>query len=316
MFAFFELELAGTILFEGVDDNSNVIVNHGASMIMNWTPAQEKDVLQQVAVKVFSFVDDPRDLIRASAVCSSWGDFVIENGLCKKLCLRIIPEVSGAVYSIEVDNVIEPDSDMLERYYTDWEFLKRNHKVYALLAFGLTRMRNNCISKNIYVTYPNHLKEGTVKTLEPASETHLYELCSKICLVTEIHVHTFKAKAIRVRFGYHKNQMEMNSEPFVLDSLTHKMLYNWTYTSPVFPMSQENNLQQLKLPQPVMCIGGMMLLELYERDHKQEKHNLFIHPVQVVGRTISPSFIVWMLQGGRCNLIYFAKTTVRVVTAD
>jgi hypothetical protein len=49
MFAFFELELAGTILFEGVDDNSNVIVNHGASMIMNWTLAQEKDVLQQVA---------------------------------------------------------------------------------------------------------------------------------------------------------------------------------------------------------------------------------------------------------------------------
>jgi hypothetical protein len=37
---------------------------------------------------------------------------------------------------------------------------------------------------------------------------------------------------------------------------------------------QENNLQQLKLPQPVMCIGGMMLLELFERDHKQEKHNL------------------------------------------
>jgi hypothetical protein len=48
----------------------------------------------------------------------------------------------------------------------------------------------------------------------------------------------YSAKAIRVRFGYHKNQMEMNSEPFVLDSLTHKMLYNWTYTSPIFPMSQ------------------------------------------------------------------------------
>jgi hypothetical protein len=32
-----------------VDDSSNVIVNHGASMIMNWTLAQEMDVLQQVA---------------------------------------------------------------------------------------------------------------------------------------------------------------------------------------------------------------------------------------------------------------------------
>jgi hypothetical protein len=49
MFAFFEPKLAGTIVFEGVDDSSNVIVNHGASMIMNWTLVQEKDVLRQVA---------------------------------------------------------------------------------------------------------------------------------------------------------------------------------------------------------------------------------------------------------------------------
>jgi hypothetical protein len=30
---------------------------------------------RDLSVKVFSFVDDPRDLICASAVCSSWGDF-------------------------------------------------------------------------------------------------------------------------------------------------------------------------------------------------------------------------------------------------
>jgi hypothetical protein len=116
---------------------------------------------------------------------------VIENGLCKQLCLKMVPEVSGGVYGIEVDNVIEPDSDMVERSYTDWEFLKRNHKVYARLAFGFTPMRNNCLSKNIYLG-PNGLKEGIVNTLEPASKTLLYGLCSKICLITEIHVQTFK----------------------------------------------------------------------------------------------------------------------------
>ncbi|KAK2366977.1 F-box protein [Trifolium repens] len=259
---------------------------------------------RDMSIMVFSFLDDSRDLIRASAVCSSWGDFVIENGLCKQLCLKMVPEVSGGVYGIEVDNVIEPDSDMVERSYTDWEFLKRNHNIYARLAFGLTPMRNNCISKQIYVVYPNHLKEGIVNTLKPASLTLLYGLCSEICLLTEINVHIFKAKAIRVRFGCQKHQMEMNSEPFVLDSLTHKMLYNWTYTSPVFPMSQENNSQKFKLPQPVLCIGGIMLLELFERDLRQERHNLLVNPVEVVGRKISRAFTVRMLRRGRCSLIY------------
>jgi len=54
---------------------------------------------------------------------------VIENGLSKQLCLKIIPEVSGVVRSIEVDNAIEPDSDMLDRQYANLECLKRNHKV-------------------------------------------------------------------------------------------------------------------------------------------------------------------------------------------
>ncbi|MCH82210.1 F-box protein [Trifolium medium] len=166
-----------------------------------------------LSMKVFSFLDDSRDLIRVSAVCSSWGDFVIENDLCKKLCLKIVPEVSGVVFSIEVENVIKPDNDMLERYYTDWEFLKRNHKVYARLAFGLTPMRNNCVSKHICVACPNNdMEEGIVNILEPrdktevgpsywpskgksdpsVTETELYKLCSKICLVTEIHVQPFK----------------------------------------------------------------------------------------------------------------------------
>jgi hypothetical protein len=30
---------------------------------------------RDMSIMVFSFLDDSRDLIRASAVCSSWGDF-------------------------------------------------------------------------------------------------------------------------------------------------------------------------------------------------------------------------------------------------
>jgi len=123
---------------------------------------------------------------------------VIENGLCKQLCLKIIPEVSAVVHSIEVDNVIEPDSDMLERQYANLECLKRNHKVYSRLAFGLTPLKNNCISHYMVACITmDPMKEGVANTFEATykpkndPKTLLYRLCSKICLVTEINMLPF-----------------------------------------------------------------------------------------------------------------------------
>lgn len=139
---------------------------------------------------------------------------VIENGLCKQLCLEMFPEIFSVARSIEVDNMIEPEpiTNMLGSY-TNWECLKRNHKVYAVLAFGLTPVRKSCISKAISATSTdNYPEESILNTLEPRDrtenrasywssegesdpsipETLVYELCSKICLVTEIHVQPFQ----------------------------------------------------------------------------------------------------------------------------
>ncbi|CAL5211864.1 unnamed protein product [Lathyrus oleraceus] len=79
-----------------------------------------------VSLKVFSYLDSSRDLIRASAVSTSWNDFVIENGLCKQLCLIMIPEISGVVGSIEVDNLFEVDGNKLGYYSEKRERLNRN----------------------------------------------------------------------------------------------------------------------------------------------------------------------------------------------
>ena len=124
---------------------------------------------------------------------------VIENGLCKQLCLKIIPEVSGVVHSIEVDNVIEPDSNMVERQYANLECLKRNHKVYSCLAFGLFPLKNNCISQYMVASRTiDPMKEGVANTLaaiykpENDPKTLFYRLCSKICLVTEINILPFQ----------------------------------------------------------------------------------------------------------------------------
>ncbi|TKY45120.1 F-box protein [Spatholobus suberectus] len=124
-----------------------------------------------ISIKIITHLDDTCDLIRVSAVSSSWHQFVIEHGLCKQLCLKMFPEISGVAHIIELDNIIEPISNTLGRY-VNWECLKRNHKVYAFLAFGLTPMRKNCISKAISASSTDHYpKESILHTLEPGDGT-------------------------------------------------------------------------------------------------------------------------------------------------
>src|ERR1044072_2760826 len=134
---------------------------------------------------------------------------VIENGLCKLLCLRMFPEISSIARSIEVDNAIEPVSNMPD----SWECLKRNHKVYAFLPSGLTPMAKNCISEAISASSTdNYPEESILNTLEPrhttefrasywsskgesdpsVPETLVYKLVSQLCLVTEIHLQPFQ----------------------------------------------------------------------------------------------------------------------------
>ncbi|CAJ2666629.1 unnamed protein product [Trifolium pratense] len=279
-----------------------------------------------LSIKVFSCLDNPGDLVRASAVCSSWEHFVIENGLCKQLCLKMIPEVSGVVPRIE-RFVIEPDRDMRYHYYTKWGCLKKNHKLYANLAFGFTPRKNNCMS---------HCME--VSLLCQSYEALVYRLCSNLCLVTDINVqpflayygnglHLYSTKAVRFRLGYRRRGKEIESMTGLdmlrkrkttgLDkSLTFGEKFRWTYTSPIFPMSQENKLQTFKLPKPVLCIGGVLLVELFGTGQKEKVDNFYnsgitwwyscASHVEVVARTvISPEFTVRVHQFGRYNLLYF-----------
>lgn len=282
-----------------------------------------------MSTKVFSYLDDPRDLIHVSVVSKSWEKIVIQNDLCKRLCLKMFPEISGVVHSIEVDNVIELDGNLLER----------NHKIYACLAFGLSPIRNDCISKSLFASTTNDDWEENFKnTLEPGDgnedgpsywssigqsdpsipEALVYKLCSNICLVSEIHIQPYQdyfeddcpiysAKAVRFRLGCERHDMEVESNTVVPDSLTFNEDFKWTYTSPVFPMSHDDMLQTFKLPEPVLFGGDVLLVELLGRI-KEKEDSLFyicISHVQVVGRTISPAFIVRKCERGRCSLRYF-----------
>lgn len=143
---------------------------------------------------------------------------VIENALCKHLCLKMVPEISGVVRTIEGHNLIEFDGNKWGYCYTrKWERLNRNHKVYAILVFSLIPM-DNCISQAICASTMNDpIRESLTNTLEPRDitehgpsywssigqsdpsviETLLYRLYSKICLVTDIHVKPFQGKVCK-----------------------------------------------------------------------------------------------------------------------
>lgn len=138
---------------------------------------------------------------------------VIANGISKHLCLRLIPEVSGLFHFIEKHNMIEP-LKVESNPYAEWEISRRNHRVYAFLAQGLSpTTEKSCLSEAISASSTDNYPEERVQnTLEPTDrvvdrasywsskgqsdpgvpETLIYRLISKLCVVTEIHVHPFQ----------------------------------------------------------------------------------------------------------------------------
>lgn len=131
-------------------------------------------------------------------------------------------------------------------------------------------------------------------------ETLTYELVSQICVVTEINIQPFQAdfqtgspiysaKSVRFRMGHIKASFDSSSDE----------KYAWTYTSPEFPMTQEYRLQNFKLPEPVLCIGGILQIELLGRVQRQEMDGLLyicVSYVQALGSSLSPAFSVDILE--------------------
>ncbi|OVA14161.1 F-box domain [Macleaya cordata] len=276
---------------------------------------------------ILSCLDDPADIVRVSSVSRSWRQFVIANGLCKKLCLRLFPEVSSATSVIEVNNMIEP----IEAESTDSvesENLKRDHLVYAVLARGPTpNLRKDCILEAISASSTDNYPEESIQnTLEPSDrvnerpsywssegesdpgvpETLTYKLASKLCFITEINIQPFQAffqsgfpiysaRAVRFRMG-HSKAPEMERDLMDESEAGHRSVDDyivWTYVSPDFPMLQEKCLQKFNLPQPVLCIGGILQIELLGRVQQQEMDGLYyicVSHVQVVGRPLTPVF--------------------------
>ncbi|KAK4489529.1 hypothetical protein RD792_005338, partial [Penstemon davidsonii] len=206
----------------------------------------------------------------------------------------MFPQASTFAHVVEVKRSVETVGTGMNDS-SEWIRLEREHRVYASLTQGLISFPSkDCISDAICASSTdNYPEESIINTLEPsdrvdhrasywssqgahcldAPETLIYKLAAQLCLITEVHIHPFQAKAVRFHIGHPKVPLEPEndySDEFlnVKEFLDYK--FEWTYTSQEFPMAHENRLQKFRFPEPVLCIGGILKVELLGRVQTQE----------------------------------------------
>ncbi|KAI3498330.1 hypothetical protein L1887_34102 [Cichorium endivia] len=265
---------------------------------------EHKGLKSIVALKILTRLDDSADLVRASAVSHHWQNFVISNGLSKQLCLKRFPQLASITH--------DPSSGDV---------------AYAALFQALTKFpKSSCIADPVSASSTdNYPEESILNTLDPRdkilhrdsywssegsddpekSETLIYNLTANFCVISEIHLHPFQAsfqldlpiyssRYVQFNMGHPKSWSEIDQD-FMESQECADDKFVWTYTSQMFPMAQENRLQKFKLPEPVICIGGVLQIELIGRVQKQEvdgKYYICLTHVQAIGRQLSPAFCV------------------------
>lgn len=139
---------------------------------------------------------------------------MIENGFCRKLCLRLFPEVSRFTCVTEGSSSVAP-SEVGTSNSVIWESLEREHRVYAHLAQCLISpmTTKDCIETSIRASSTdNDPEENIENTLDPRQrvdarhsywsstgtydpevpETLTYKLRSQLCVINAISIMPFK----------------------------------------------------------------------------------------------------------------------------
>ncbi|GKU88266.1 hypothetical protein SLEP1_g2548 [Rubroshorea leprosula] len=262
---------------------------------LNWGELKQLDVFRDSILVLFiNFVEKFH--------------LAIDDRLAKNLCLSKFPQLSRVDHVVEHCCIarnpwVEGGSSNME-----WETLKKEHRVYAFLARGCksSAESEHCISEPIEASSTHlHPLEAIENTLEefngvpwsywssegqinPAvPETLTYKLVADLCVITEIRIKPFQANFQPGSPIYSARSVRFRMGHSLRDD------YVWTYTSDEFPMVQEADLQPFTLPEPVLCIGGILQIELRGRVQAPpppQGDGLFyicVERVQGVGRPLS-----------------------------
>ncbi|XP_060218779.1 F-box protein At4g00755-like [Lycium barbarum] len=301
-----------------------------------------------VSLNIMMRLNDPADVVRAGSVSRLWRQFVVSNGVSKQLCVGRFQQLSRIARITELDLSAAEAKDVGSSN-SEWETLKRDHEVYASLLQAIkTSMscRNDCIGYAVSASSTdNYPDESIVNTLIPvdiylnrpsywsskghsdpnAPETLIYKLKADLCVITQVCMQPFEAyfqpgkpiysaKSVRFRLGYPKSSKDDSDILKMPQQQPADDKFIWTYTSEEFPMTQVKCFQRFDLPEPVLCIGGYMQIQLLGRVQRQEMDDLFyicVSHVKVVGRPLSPAFDVEVLEPSQEFVLKYNRDGVR-----
>ncbi|XP_078154478.1 F-box protein At4g00755-like isoform X2 [Carex rostrata] len=264
------------------------------------------------ATSVFNYLLHPADLVRATAVSTSWRQFLIENGFSKRLCTKLCPEVSFFTSIKEITTGTGTGTTPLDESSSTlkWRNNEMYHKIYTYLSQLLvsTEATKSCISYTIGASSTDNYPEESIdNTFEPSEkinsrasywsscgqvdptvpESLTYQLTHNVVFVDAIRIQPFRAffqygapiyssMFVQFKLGYTKQLIPVSlfKRNQCLDLIADEN-YVWTYISPQFPMQQENVSQSFELPRRILCIGGVVKVELLGRVQKQDTDNLY-----------------------------------------
>ncbi|KAH0449007.1 hypothetical protein IEQ34_022807 [Dendrobium chrysotoxum] len=270
-----------------------------------------------LSAAVLRCLDDPTDLVRSASVSQSWHRFVITNGFCKKLCLKTTPEVSCFVRSIEVggwSDTIKVGPNCSDH----WQMLESEHRIFAYLGHRIVspRFLTEITMESIAVStstgrienmLPNNLGLDMFSSYRFSKGKSLlnFRLSCKFCVVHEIKMQlpevfyfcepiSSPLEILRFRLGHMRDE---NATP--KESLLGNFV--WTYVSPGFSIIETDDFQSFKLQRPVICIDGVLQIEMLSRDPSYDDSQ-----VKAIVCPLTPAFDVNLLDRmGNSILMYF-----------
>jgi len=216
----------------------------------------------------------------------------------RDLCIHSFPEVE------RFEDVEELVAD--GGYGSLRGFAPRESQVYHHLYNELRGppLNVNCIKEAVAASSTDNPDESIDETLHPGTrkldddgfsywsstgqeepdvpESLVYRLSSPLCSVHEVQIRPFEANFQKGRPIYSASEVRFrlghpykHSPNYGTNGSSGLSEYVWTYTSPKFQMKQESTLQSFKLPRPVLCIGGILQVELLGREHRQHSDNKY-----------------------------------------
>eukprot|EP00246_Nothoceros_aenigmaticus_P009988 TRINITY_DN26265_c0_g1_i1.p1 TRINITY_DN26265_c0_g1~~TRINITY_DN26265_c0_g1_i1.p1 ORF type:complete len:430 (+),score=39.72 TRINITY_DN26265_c0_g1_i1:227-1516(+) len=298
------------------------------------------------AMHVLSYLTSAIDVARASAVSLSWRGFVRDGRLWRRLCGNSFPAVDKFV--TVRDAWPRDGDGGSPKSASHVGALRLEELIFRNLFQEMQRPPGelNCLKEALGASSTDNYPEESInETLYPRPrhnglqqipsywsskgqecsdipETLTYKLVSRLCVVHEVYIQPFKAyfqqgspvysaKSVRIRLGsLREKSSDFGSDMGAMSEANRftEADFDWAYVSPEYPMEQKDSLQSFKLQTPVLCVGGILQIELLGRVQTQQNDNLYyicVCHVMALGRPLLNFDYEAVLGSQNCILKYY-----------